>query len=130
MMALITSPAAVCVLVASPRAKGLFRRAHISSGPCIGAWGPGSAADGRRISGDLMRSRRVGGPRNTSVLPLAELRELPAANLSSWTNKDFGTDQLFPGYFVDGWVMAAAPKAQRQPSARPPFCGLLLCLLV
>ena len=42
----------VCVLNASPRARGLFQRAIISSGPCIvpsEGWGPATLADGYRL---------------------------------------------------------------------------------
>ena len=45
---------AVCTLVVSPKAKGLFKRAIVSSGACAGPWGPGTTQEGYDMSTRIM----------------------------------------------------------------------------
>jgi para-nitrobenzyl esterase len=110
---------AVCVLAVSPRAKGLFRRAVIQSGTCTEAWGPGLAAEGAALSHGIMRA--------VNVSSVAALRAVVAGggldgpwNVSTWgpaannsaaeaASANFYSDQLFPGYWVDGWVLEHPP---------------------
>lgn len=61
----------VCILLASPRARGLFARAIIESGPCIGPWGPGSLEYGNKVSQAFMRQY--------NATTLEELQALPAS---------------------------------------------------
>ena len=71
----------VCTIVASPLAAGLIKHAVIQSGSCTGAWGPGSREYGLAATRAMME--------HLKVTTLAELRALPAANLSwphSWPN--------------------------------------------
>ena len=110
----------VCTIVASPLAKGLLKHAIVQSGSCTGAWGPGSREYGFAATRALME--------HLNVSTLAQLRDLPAANLSwpaSWPNtpaaeawipfKRYAGGPLaagveFPGYWVDGWVAPAHPS--------------------
>ena len=88
---------AVCTLVVSPKAKGLFRRAIIQSGACAGPWGPGTTEEGMRMSERIMARPAA----NTTNL--AELQELPPWTLGVWNTSAFFQDQLFPGYWIDNW---------------------------
>ena len=92
----------VCVLSVSPRAKGLFSRALIESGPCVDpqGWGPGSAAAGVKSSSAVFAAH------NASTLD--ELRAVKDASTLQWGDDDMG-DFRFPGYFVDGDVAPAQP---------------------
>jgi hypothetical protein len=79
----------ICVLMASAEAVGVFRRGIIESGPCIDStgWGPGTSARGRNASLQMKKLLKVS--------TIAELRKVPAANLS-WTDEDLN-DVTFPG---------------------------------
>ena len=88
---------AVCILALSPRAKGLFKRAVVSSGPCVGGWGPESAAYGASMA------RAVAAGLNATTL--AQLRAVPASALAAWPATAESDDQLFPGYFMDPYFM-------------------------
>ena len=112
----------VCSLIVSPLAKGLFKRAIVQSGSCNGAWGPGSTEFGLAASKALMH--------HLNVSSLAELRDVPAQNLSwplAWPNRTAGDGSgfspfpgmgggplaaglEFPGYFVDGAVLPEHPS--------------------
>lgn len=110
----------VCTVVASPLVKGLIKHAIIQSGSCTGAWGPGSREYGLAATRAMME--------HLHVSTLAELRALPAGNLSwpaSWPNTDAAEKWIpfkgyaggplaagaeFPGYFVDGWVAPVHPS--------------------
>lgn len=70
---------AVCSLIVSPRATGLFHQAVAESGPCIGLWGPLNESYGRAARQRVFDSLNV-----TSV---EELRMLPAANVT-WAPPD------------------------------------------
>jgi len=92
----------VCVLSVSPRAKGLFSRALIESGPCVDpqGWGPGSAAAGVKSSAAVFAAH--------NATTLDELRAVKDASTLQWGDDDMG-DFRFPGYFVDGDVAPAQP---------------------
>ena len=84
----------VCVLNAAPRARGLFRRAIVQSGPCIvesEGWGPGSVAAGYALSASLAAS--------LNATSLAALRRLPPQSLQ-WDPATLNSDD-FSGYFLD-----------------------------
>ena len=94
---------AVCTLVVSPKARGLFRRAIVSSGACAGPWGPGTTEEGYGMSTQIMERPAA----NTTNL--AELQELPPWALGVWNTTAFFEDQLFPGYWIDNWVLSESP---------------------
>ena len=70
----------VCILNASPRARGLFRRAIVQSGPCVvpsQGWGPATLEAG--LARGVSLAHTLGAP------TLAELRSLPPQRLQ-WDN--------------------------------------------
>jgi para-nitrobenzyl esterase len=67
----------VCSHSVSPASKGLFRRAIVESGPCIGPWGPIFASD---AACTFQYSQALERAVNASTLP--ELRALPASALT------------------------------------------------
>ena len=84
----------VCVLNASPRARGLFRRAIVQSGPCIvesEGWGPGTAKAGYALGASLASA--------LNATSLDALRALPPQALQ-WDNATLNSD-TFSGYFLD-----------------------------
>lgn len=94
---------AVCTLVVSPKAKGLFRRAIVQSGACAGPWGPGTTQEGYDMSERIMDRPDA----NTTIL--AELQTLPPWTMGVWNTSAFYEDQLFPGYWIDNWVLSESP---------------------
>jgi para-nitrobenzyl esterase len=92
---------ATCILSLSPEAAGLFQRAIVQSGPCIGEWGPGSADSGLTLTQQVMSGV---GAKN-----IAELRKVPALNLTDWPASAYFGQQLFAGFFLDGGVMPVPP---------------------
>eukprot|EP00038_Savillea_parva_P027938 m.62359 g.62359 ORF g.62359 m.62359 type:complete len:650 (+) comp8082_c1_seq1:24-1973(+) len=90
---------AVCTLVVSPLAKGLFHQAMAQSGPCIGLWGPLNVTYGRAARARMFDM--------LNVSSVAQLRELPAANIT-WSDPDMNYI-LFNGYFTDGAVSPTNP---------------------
>ena len=92
----------VCVLNASPLARGLFRRAVIQSGPCIvpdQGWGPASQKAGRAL-GEALLAR-------LNASSVDELRALPPQALQ-WDNDTLWSDD-FSGYSYDGGVLSREP---------------------
>jgi para-nitrobenzyl esterase len=89
----------VCILNASPLAKGLFNTAIISSGPCLArqgdGWGPGTPAFGTSAAKLILDIN--------NVTTLEQLRTLPPTQVQ-WTDAT-SNDNSFAGYFMDGWVM-------------------------
>ena len=96
---------AVCTLVVSPKAKGLFRRAIVQSGACAGPWGPGTTQEGYDMSERIMHRPAA----NTTVI--AELQELPPWTMGVWNTTYFYEYQLCPGYWVDNWVLSEPPES-------------------
>lgn len=92
---------ATCTLSVSPESAGLFHRAIVQSGPCIGEWGPGSADSGLTLAEEVMSGV---GAKN-----IAELRTVPALNLTDWPDSAYFGQQLFAGFFLDGGVMPVPP---------------------
>ena len=94
----------VCVLAASPLARGLVRRGVVQSGPCVDpdGWGPGSAAAG------WAAARRVFEALNATSVD--DLRGVENASKIQWSDADMA-DATFPGYFVDGRVAPRHPGA-------------------
>merc|ERR1719326_180167 len=90
----------VCTLSVSPRAAGLFHRAIIESGPCLGPWGPGSFDEGTAVSARVMAS--------AGASSLADLLNLPPWALQ-WGQGQDQYDIEFPGYWVDGWIAPEHP---------------------
>lgn len=94
----------VCVLNASPKARGLFHRAIVQSGPCIvpaEGWGPQTAAHAEAMGAELRQQ--------LGAVTLAELRALPAQRVQ-WSNETLNSDN-FAGYALDGFVLSAPPRA-------------------
>eukprot|EP00667_Euglena_gracilis_P007653 EG_transcript_7731 len=87
----------VCDIVASPRAHGLFHRAVMESGSCVGPWGPFPVVDGYRMSAAFMQS--IGA---TSLAQLRSLSVYQLMNSSLWR-------QVGPS--LDGWVLREPPAA-------------------
>ena len=92
---------ATCTLSLSPESAGLFHRAIVQSGPCIGEWGPGSANSGLMLAQEVMAG--------VGAKTIAELRQVPALNLTDWPDAAYYGQQLFAGFFIDGGVMAVPP---------------------
>jgi carboxylesterase type B len=91
-----------CILSVSPLAKGLFERAIMSSGPCIGPWGPGNATYGKSLSLQMMDI--------VGVDNIDDLRLVPA-NSVIWPDEAVNNGVDFPGHFIDGWVLPERPLA-------------------
>jgi para-nitrobenzyl esterase len=95
---------ATCTLALSPEsAAGLFQRAIVQSGPCIGEWGPGAASLGLELAQEVMSG--------VGAKTIAELRRVPALNLTDWPDAAYFGQQLFSGFFLDdeGGVMPVPP---------------------
>jgi para-nitrobenzyl esterase len=90
-----------CILSVSPLAKGLFERAIMSSGPCVGPWGPGNSTYGKDLSAQMMDI--------VGVDNIADLRLVPA-NSVIWPDESVDNGLDFPGHFVDGWVLPERPE--------------------
>eukprot|EP00929_Paragymnodinium_shiwhaense_P104832 TRINITY_DN69574_c0_g1_i1.p1 TRINITY_DN69574_c0_g1~~TRINITY_DN69574_c0_g1_i1.p1 ORF type:complete len:564 (+),score=98.73 TRINITY_DN69574_c0_g1_i1:78-1769(+) len=94
----------VCTLCVAPAAKGLFRRASLLSGPCLGGptgrgWGPMWLRQGRNVSDEILKAHKA--------QSLDELRELPAEKIQwpdEWMN-DLDKAPYFSGYFEDPSVV-------------------------
>jgi len=99
----------VCILVASPAARGLFKRAILQSGPCIGPWSPGSYLDGL-VAKEMMFTK-------LNVSTMAELQAVPV-ELLQWPLA-FQVNLLFPGAYIDAKPDGMQPAAvmSQQPSA-------------
>ena len=95
----------VCLLNASPKARGLFRRAALSSGPCIvpdSGWGPHSVVYGYNLTKKLLVA--------LNVSSLEDLYELPPQRLQ-WDNDTLDYDDNFAGYsYDDGGVLSMWPE--------------------
>ena len=76
----------ICTLLVSPRAKGLFRRAILESGPCTGPWTPGTEDEVLALSETFAAGRS-----------LETLRHANASDLFAQG------PQVLPG--VDRWVL-------------------------
>ena len=76
----------ICTLLVSDKAKGLFRRAILESGPCTGPWTPGAEDEVRALSLAFAAGRS-----------LATLREANASDLFAQG------PEVLPG--VDHWVL-------------------------
>lgn len=76
----------ICTLLVSPKAKGLFRRAILESGPCTGPWTPGTEDEVLALSATFAAGRS-----------LAALRQANASDLFAQG------PQVLPG--VDRWVL-------------------------
>ena len=100
-----------CVLSVSPLAKGLFQRAILSSGPCVGPWGPGNATYGQKVSKQLMDE--------VGVDSMKDLLLVPAKSVS-WPGEVTINDADFGGYYLDGWVLPEKPEAYWQRGAINP----------
>jgi para-nitrobenzyl esterase len=106
----------VCALSVSPRAAGLFRRAAIQSGPCLGPWGPGTFDEGEAVTQRVMASL------GTSTV--ADLIALPPWSLM-WAQGQDQYDIEFPGYWVDGWVSPEHPSVRIRAGLWHPDALLL-----
>ena len=51
----------VCMLMASPVASGLFQRAVVQSGSCMGGWGANNASTGRHVARQMLHAMEYGG---------------------------------------------------------------------
>lgn len=93
---------ATCTLAVAPVSQGLFTRAILQSGPCIGdlpsdrSWGPSNRTYGLEVTRRVMRSLNV-----TSV---EGLRSMPASSVQ-WPNDIMNFDPYFSGYFDDAFVV-------------------------
>ena len=77
---------AVCILTLSPRARGLFKHAVVSSGPCIGGWGPeiapGVRDDHQNSANRVGRERKQGGgPRTQTGRGAENANTMPATRV-------------------------------------------------
>lgn len=90
----------VCNLLVSPLARGLFQRAILQSGPCIGSWAPGRMSDGQALAKQMMVSMNVTSIEEMRLVP-AEMLMWPMASLMNLS---------FPAHWVDGWVMPTEPE--------------------
>ena len=94
----------------APEARGLFRRAGLLSGPCLGGppgrgWGPGGAERGRAVAEEVLEAH--------GARTLDELRGLPAEQVQ-WPGEymtDLAKAPFFSGYFYDAAVLPDAPEA-------------------
>mmetsp|Transcript_47697 Transcript_47697/g.93734 ORF Transcript_47697/g.93734 Transcript_47697/m.93734 type:complete len:573 (-) Transcript_47697:80-1798(-) len=94
----------VCVLMASPKTKGLFRAALAMSGPCIGNWGPASVARGQLITTQVLEQ--------LNLSSVAELRSVKNASTIQWPGylmNNLTVAPYFSGYFFDPSVLATDP---------------------
>jgi len=90
----------ICTLCVAPKARGLFKRASLLSGPCFGGppsrgWGPMSAEKGGNVTQQILAAH---GARS-----LDDLRALPAEKVqwpAEWMS-DAGKAPYFSGYFTD-----------------------------
>lgn len=76
----------ICTLLVSPRAKGLFRRAILESGPCTGPWKPGTEDE------VLLLSEAFAAGRSLEILRQANASDLFAQG-----------PEVLPG--VDRWLL-------------------------
>lgn len=106
----------ICTLSASPLAAGLFQRAIMESGPCVGPWGPGTFEEGQAVAARVMAS--------AGAHSLDELRALPPWALV-WGQGQDQYDIDFPGYWVDGWVAPQHPSLQLRAGHWNPEAVLL-----
>ena len=94
-----------CTLCVSPAASGLFSRAILESGPCVGGppgkgWGPMNRTRGAMVAREVMAS--------LNVSSLAGLRAISNASLIQWpdaTMNDPDIAPYFSGYFEDAFVV-------------------------
>eukprot|EP00466_Bigelowiella_natans_P020843 jgi/Bigna1/53228/estExt_Genewise1Plus.C_170031 len=92
---------AVCSLSAMPLARGLFRRAIVQSGPCVGKWGPLPISQGLEIYDQLLA--------NTATTNLQQLK-MVNVSLVQWPSylmNDLTIAPNFSGYFEDKSVLPA-----------------------
>ena len=93
---------AVCVLLCSPRAAGLFQRAVVESGPCIGPWAPGNTTFAAEAAASVLAQ--------AGVASFHDLQRVPAVDIF-WPNA-IANNLLFPGAFLDG-NGGVMPEVQR-----------------
>ena len=94
----------ICTLCVSPLARGLFHRAILQSGPCIGGppgkgWGPGNLTAGAAATRGVMA--------RLNASTIAELRAADASAVQ-WPDalmNDPKVAPYFSGYFVDRFVV-------------------------
>jgi len=106
----------VCMLLFSPHARGLFEKAGIQSGPCIGPWGPSPPKVGL-AAGKLF---------------LDSLNVTNAAELRALSEMDLMNSQYFEKLpvTVDGYFLPLAPRISLSRGnhlpALPPDSQLLI----
>ena len=91
----------ICTLLLSPLASGLYQRAIIQSGPCIGKWGPLNATYGRDVTSRIMR--------NVSAKNFKDLLSVPAESIQ-WPYREMydpTVSPYFSGYFYGSTVIPA-----------------------
>jgi para-nitrobenzyl esterase len=93
-----------CTLSVAPAAKGLFARAILQSGPCIGGppgkgWGPGNLSFGLAVAAEVRAA--------LNASSLAQLRAVGNASSIQWPGRymnDLDVAPYFSGYFDDAHV--------------------------
>ena len=118
----------ICNLCVAPRANGLFSRAALHSGPCLGGppgqgWGPSNASLARKVRADVFTA--------LGASTLAELRAIKNASTIQWPAhymNDLDAAPYFAGYFPDDYVVPSAsggPGALWQRGAINPAALLI-----
>ena len=97
----------MCVLLCSPRAAGLFQRAVVESGPCVGPWAPGNTTFAAEAAASVLAQ--------AGVASFHDLQRVPAVDIF-WPNA-IANNLLFPGAFLDG-KGGVMPEVQRDRDTR------------
>ena len=105
---------AICNICVAPKAKGLFDKAVLHSGPCFGGppgkgWGPGNATLATQVRTSIFKT--------LNVSTIAELRAIKNASSIQWPNhvmNDADAAPFFSGYFPDAFVIPTTTGLPRE----------------
>jgi para-nitrobenzyl esterase len=105
---------AICNICVAPKAKGLFDKAVLHSGPCVGGppgkgWGPGNATLARQVRTSIFKT--------LNVSTIAELRAIKNASSIQWPDhvmNDADAAPFFSGYFPDAFVIPTTTGLPRE----------------
>eukprot|EP00756_Hemistasia_phaeocysticola_P051305 Hpha_TRINITY_DN26478_c0_g1::TRINITY_DN26478_c0_g1_i1::g.34086::m.34086 len=90
---------ALCTLCVAPEAKGLFHRAILNSGPCVGGWGPLNRAKGEEVTKKILATNGVSDLEGLRKVP-AEQVQWPDEYMNNLTEAPY-----FSAYFDDAGVV-------------------------
>ena len=105
---------AICNICVAPKAKGLFDKAVLHSGPCFGGppgkgWGPGNATLATQVRTSIFKT--------LNVSTIAELRAIKNASSIQWPDhvmNDADAAPFFSGYFPDAFVIPTTTGLPRE----------------